>query len=376
MPSERRLVLPTNWDPELLPRLAPLRPAYLYGSLPAERTLRTSVQLPQVGEREVEDGVAAAAAEGIGFLYVMNATCAGNSELSEEGRWKILQRCQWLCELGASGVTLANPYVVELVRRSFPELEVHVSVLAGVDSPRKASFYRDLGVTGIYLAPEVNRDFRRLRSIRRAVDCRLSVLVNEGCLLQCPLTQYHANVISHSGESIAGRYHVDYCYFKCSQLKAAAPAEYLQMPWIRPEDLGRYEELGIDYAKLAGREKMGEGPASHSDWIVRAAEAYHGRRCDDVAELLVGVEAVAPLREGAGEAVRVRIDSRALDGFLRFFERDSCDMGCGECRYCDRWAERAVTLEGDRGRYEAQLERDLERVRLGSYWTGEPGGPR
>lgn len=372
MSAERRLVLPTNWDPELLPRLAPLRPAYLYGSLPAERTARTSVQLPPVGEREVEEQVAAAAADGIGFLYVMNATCGGNRELSEEGRWQVLQRCQWLCELGASGVTVANPYLIELIAESFPELEVHVSVLASVDSPRKAAFYRDLGVTGIYLAPEVNRDFRRLRAIRRAVDCRLSVLVNEGCLLQCPLTQYHANVISHSGESIAGRYHVDYCYFKCSQLKAATPAEYLQTPWIRPEDLERYEELGVDYAKLAGREKMGEGPASHTDWIVRAAEAYCRRRCDDVAELLVAVEAVAPLRGEAGEGVRVRIDSRALDGFLRFFERDACDMDCGDCRYCERWAERAVKIEGDRGRYERQLAENLEQVRLGSYWTGGP----
>lgn len=366
-----RLVLPTNWDPELLPRLAPLRPAYLYGSLPAEGTLRTPEQLPQVGERQIEEQVAAAAAQGIGFLYVMNATCGGNRELSEEGRWSVLQRCQWLAEIGARGVTLANPYLVELVRSSFPELEVHVSVLARVDSPRKASFYDDLGVTGIYLAPEANRDFGRLRAIRRAVDCRLSVLVNEGCLLQCPLAHYHANVVSHSGESIAGRYHVDYCYFKCSQLKASAPAEYLQMPWIRPEDLVRYEEAGVDYAKLAGREKMGEGPASHSDWIVAAATAYRRRRCEDLAALLVAVEAVAPLRDAAGEPLRVRIDSRALDGFLDYFERDGCDMACGECRYCERWAERAVGFEGDRGRYEEQLKRDIERVRLGSYWTGE-----
>lgn len=373
MGAERRLVLPTNWDPELLPRLAPLRPAYLYGSLPAEGTLRTREQLPAVGERQVEEQVAAAAAEGIGFLYVMNATCGGNRELSEAGRWELMQRCQWLCEAGARGVTVANPYLIELVREGFPELEVHVSVLAGVDSARKASFYRDLGVTGIYLAPEVNRDFARLRAIRRAVDCRLSVLVNEGCLLQCPLSQYHANVVSHSAQSIDGRYHVDYCYMKCSRAKAAAPAEYLQMPWIRPEDLPVYERLGIDHAKLAGREKMGDGPASHSDWIVRAARAYREGRCEDLGELLVAVEPVAPLQGGAGPELRVRIDSAALDGFLRYFERQRCDMDCGECSYCERWARRAVSLQGDGERYEAQLEQSLEQVRVGSYWTGSAG---
>ena len=45
-----KLMLPTNWDPALLPRLRAFRPAYVYGSLPAETTLRNSANLPTVTE--------------------------------------------------------------------------------------------------------------------------------------------------------------------------------------------------------------------------------------------------------------------------------------------------------------------------------------
>jgi collagenase-like PrtC family protease len=371
--TKTRLILPTNWDEKLIERVAPMRPAYVYGSLPGERTLRTETQLPAVSEERAADHIAQAAATGIGFLYVMNATCMGNRELSEQGRWEILQRCEWLSEVGAAGVTMSNPYVIELVKASFPDLEVHISVLAAVNSARKASFYRDLGAHTIYVAPEVNRDFPRLKAIRRAVECEVAVLVNEGCLLHCPMSQYHANVISHSHESIAGRYHVDYCYFKCSLIKMTDPAEYLKMPWIRPEDLAAYETTGVNYAKLAGREKMGKGgPGSHTDWIVASATAYHERRSKDVASLLVALEPVLSLAGEPHAGPDVHIDAEQLDGFLEFFQKGGCRMDCTTCRWCNKWADRAVTVEAARSEYVSELQDDIDTIRVGSYWTGAP----
>ncbi len=374
MLPERWLMLPTNWDPGLLERVAALRPAYLYGSLPRESTLRSPLQLPEATEELIAAHIEEAAEAGIRFVYVMNATCMGNREHSEEGRYEILQRCQWLAEAGAAGIVLANPLVLELVRRAFPELELHVSVLAEVDSPNAARYYEDAGADVIHLAPQVNRLFPRLEAIRAAVSCRLSVLVNEGCLIECPIRRYHASVLSHSAESTRGGYHVDYCYYHCSLTKTADPAHYLRMPWIRPEDVGVYEEAGIDLVKVAGREKMGDGPASHSDWIASVAEAYHARCSEDVARLLVGLDEVQPLvGERTHRGVEVRIGSSKLDGFVDFFRRGGCDLDCARCRYCDGWAARAVRIEGDREAYERELEHTLERIRIGDYVTGRPG---
>lgn len=367
---ERQLILPTNWDEALVGRVAHLRPAYLYGSLANEATLRPPTSLAARDEEEIEARVAEARAAGIGVTYVMNATCLGNRELSEDGRWAILQRFEWLAGIGVTGIVTANPIVMELLRESHPELELQISVLAGVDAPVKARFFEDLGATVIHLDPQINRDFRRLAAIRRAVDCRLSVVVNEGCVLSCPIRQYHANAISHSAESIEGRYHVDYCYARCSLARLQEPAEYLKSPWIRPEDLGVYESLGIDHFKLAGREKMGEGPSSHTDWIAACAAAYAERRCDDVAELLVGLQSLATPFGEAVDGPRVRIESRALDGFLDLFRKDGCSLDCLTCDHCKRWAARAVRFEGSGGAYRERLLLDLGRIRRGSYWAG------
>ncbi len=365
-----KFVIPTNWDPELLDGVSPLEPAYMYGSLPEERGMRTMLQLPQIDEDAVIEFVRRARSRGIKFLYVMNSTCTGNREMSEEGRWEFLQRCQWVYDAGFAGITLANPFAMELVRRNFPELELHVSLLTGVDEPRKAKFFEDLGATLIHLDPIVARDFRRLKAIRAAVDLKLSLVVNEGCILHCPLRQYHTNVISHSRESIEGQYHVDYCYYSCAGDKLSNPAELLRMPWIRPEDIGLYLDAGIDHFKIAGREKMGGGPSSHTEWIEMVSRAYHSEQSTDVAKLLVGLEGIQSLTgETAAAPPELRINSRKLDGFMRYFAEGHCDMNCGPCTHCDAWARKAVSIVGDPREYLDHVDSSLERIRDGSYWT-------
>lgn len=365
-----KLMLPTNWDPELIARIAPFKPAYIYGSLPSEATLRSSLVLSQASEDDVALHVRQAAELGIRLVYVMNATCLGNKEYSEQGRGQLLQRLQWLVDIGAAAVVTANPFVMELVRENFPDLELHISVLAAVNDARKAKFFEDLGAAVIHLDPQINRDFRRLQTIRKAVKCGISLVVNEGCLLSCPIRQYHSNMISHSGESIAGRYYVDYCYYRCSLLKAEDAAEYLRSPWVRPEDLSIYADLGIDIFKVAGREKMEEGPSSHTDWIAMVADAYRSGRCDDIARLLVGVEPPYTLFGEAPEAVRVRIESAQLNGFLRFFQDDRCALDCNQCEYCGQWARHAVRVDGHTADLARVLGSDLERIRVGSYRSG------
>ncbi len=365
-----RLMLPSNWDPDLLGRVAPFAPEYMYGSLPGEATLRSSLVLSDASEIDVADHLQAAARHNIKFIYVMNATCLGNREYSEQGRGDLLQRLQWVSEIGAAGVVTANPFLMELLRQHFPSLELHISVLASVNDARKAVFFEDLGATVIHLDPQVNRNFRQLNAIRKSVGCRLSTVVNEGCLLSCPIRQYHSNMISHSKESIEQRYYVDYCYYRCTLAKVADPIEYLRSPWIRPEDLHLYEDLGIDLFKVAGREKMGDGPSSHTDWIVGTAAAYQARRCDDVAALLVGIQPPFSLAGEAPSSSGVRIDSRKLDGFLRFFQDDQCSLDCDHCDYCGDWARRAIRLSGKPAETAREISDDITRIRVGSYRSG------
>lgn len=393
-PLAGRQLVPTNWDPALLPRLlaaAPgFRPDYLYGSLPGDATLRSPLDLPPATEDDVEAQVAAAREHGIGFVYVMNAT-SGTRELTERGRFELLQRLAWLEAVGAAGVVVANPLVMELVRRFHPGLELHVSVLAGTATVNTARWFERVGAAVIHLAPDANRQIPLLRSLRKAVGCRLSVLANEGCLFQCPLRRYHADVMSNAAETIACGAYADFPYYACSHAKAADPAEIVRAPWVRPQDVGVYEEIGIDHIKLAGREKLGGGPHSHTDWIVRVSSAYALGRGGDLAELLIALEppqgldgspAAGAGRGGGRDGWRVSIDSDRLDGFLDYFAAGRCDQECYHCGWCGEFARRAVTVHGDRERHVAALAATVERLRTGDYRTregaggaGAPGGP-
>lgn len=365
-----KLMLPCNWDPELLRRLAGESPEYMYGSLPGEATLRSSLVLSDVSEDGILDYIETAALANIKFIYVMNATCLGNREYTEKGRGELLQKLQWISEIGAAGVVTANPFVMDMLREHFPSLELHISVLAGVDDSRKASFYENLGATVIHLDPQVNRNFRQLHAIRKSVSCRLSTVVNEGCLLSCPIRHYHSNMISHSQESIEQRCYVDYCYYRCTFAKLTDPVEYLRSPWIRPEDIHVYEDIGIDLFKVAGREKMGDGPSSHTSWICETAAAYRTRRCANVAALLVGNQAPSSLAGQAPPANGVWIDSGKLDGFLRFFQNDRCALDCDYCEHCSAWARRSTRLYGEAEETARAMSDDISRIRVGSYRSG------
>lgn len=365
-PLARRQMVPTNWDPALLPRLADVRPDYIYGSLPSETTLRAAVDLPAVTEEVVEDQVAIAADMGIGFIYVMNAT-SGTGELTEHGRYEILQRCEWLSGMGAKGIVVANPFVMELVRHWYPQLELHVSVLAEVESVNVARYFDGIGASVIHLAPNLNRMIPLLRDIRKAVTCRLSVLVNEGCVFQCPIRRYHAHIMSNSAERLATGTYADFPYYSCSKWKGADPAEVVRAPWIRPEDVPVYEELGIDHIKIAGREKMGDGPQSHTDWIVNCVESYAEGRATDIARLLIALEPPMGIDGQDAADYRISIDSSKLDGFLDYFVKGNCDTQCYRCGWCGEFAKKAVTAHGDRDGYVGGLITTIERIRIGDY---------
>jgi len=246
--------------------------------------------------------------------------------------------------------------VIELVKRRFPELRVHVSTLADVDTVDKALFFKRLGAEALYLPEYINRDFKLLKAIRRHVEGELVLTVNLGCLLHCPIRDYHANYVSHAAESLGRGCYVDYSLARCTQMKAANPVEMVKAPWIRPEDLGRYEELGITRFKIAGREQ-------EATWILRAVAAYASRRYEgDLNDLVTGLDVLDPFGQ-----IPVRISNSRLDGFLDFFAKKDCRLGCAGCTHCEEWARKVISLEGDVERYATGVERFLRRFTSGAF---------
>jgi collagenase-like PrtC family protease len=360
-PAEQRprLVIPAVFD-EAFPRTAAdLGVTHVYGALPNDPGLRASGWLPDASPEQLAHYVEACEDNGVEFYYALNVACLGNQEFTAEGQRWLVERLGWLVDVGVRGVVLSNPYLVAFATSRFPELHVAVSTAACVDSLDKALFYEAQGANVLYLPEYVNRDFRLLRKIRKGTNCRLVLLANVGCLLHCPLRTYHIELISHSGQSQELGTYVDYPLMWCTSEKANDPGQMLKAPWIRPEDLSVYYELGYDEFKLAGREM-------DRAWVERAASAYAAGRYDgELNDLILGFDHLEPFG-----SLPPRFPNRSLDGFIEFFHRKhDCRTGCGECTYCDDWAETTAVHGSNAGAFSGQLVRWLGRFEDGAFRT-------
>jgi hypothetical protein len=281
-----------------------------------------------------------------------------------------------LGDLGVRRVTISTPFLLELVKRRFPEFKVRVGIYAQVDTPRRARFWEDLGADAITLESfSINRDFRRLAAIRQSVRCDLQLITNHVCLPNCPMQTYHQNGFAHASDD-TGTLFIDYCFLRCSRLRLADPSLFIKSAWIRPEDLATYEAMGFTTFKLLER-------GIPSAELLRRVKAYSERRFDgNLADLLLSYGFKEPVRKESVWGLRhfwkprqanplrlkplldlarlqgmlsplaaspIWIDTRQipedfLDGFRN---RDCASMDCKACGYCERIAEKAVEVSSE-----------------------------
>jgi hypothetical protein len=97
---------------------------------------------------------------GIAFNYLLNGACFGNREWTRPWQKRVTALLARLGEMGVRRVTVSTPFLLELVKRRFPEFKVRVGIYAQVDTPRRARFWEELGADAITLESfSINRNF-------------------------------------------------------------------------------------------------------------------------------------------------------------------------------------------------------------------------
>ena len=230
-----RLSVATNFEPELVDGLAGYPVHELFGKLPADALGggRASYMLSPLSKQALAAHVRDAHRHAIRFNYLLNAACLDNREWTRKGQRDIRRLLDWLAEIEVDAVTVSLPYLLDLIKRAYPQFRVTVSVFAGVDHVQKAKMWEELGA-----------------------DCiTLESLVNTNCLQSCPFSQAHMVALAHASQAGHGSHGLllDYCFLQCSRMKLGEPVNYIRSDWIRPEDLRHYEALGYDRFKLAER---------------------------------------------------------------------------------------------------------------------------
>ena len=342
----------TNWDFDLIDQLAKYPVTDLYGV--ADHSIvgggRPSFLLKNISDEEIAEYISRVHKNKMEFSYLLNAPCMDNLEYDPHYHKELLKYIQWISDIGTDNVIVTIPFLIQLIKEQFPKLKIRVSTIAHVNSVNRAKFYEMLGASEITPDVMINRDFKTLENIQKAVKCKIVLLLTDGCLYQCPFRYYHYNIVGHSSQTHQQfeRNYIDTCILNCSTIKFSDPTEVIKSRWIRPEDLSHYEAIGINKFKIAGRRMS-------TEWIVRAVKAFSSRKYEgnliDIIQgfsMTVGVEkdpnaklTETVLKESKSKLI---IDNTKLDGFIDFFKKQNCIAMCNECNYCEEWAKKAVFL--------------------------------
>lgn len=113
----------------------------------------------------------------------------------------LIDYIQMLSELGADGVIAADPGVISLVRKTAPNMHVHVSTQANTTNSYAAAFWADMGVKRIVTAREMSlENIRRMRDflpedveIEAFVHGAMCISYSGRCLLSDYLTGRGSN---------------------------------------------------------------------------------------------------------------------------------------------------------------------------------------
>jgi collagenase-like PrtC family protease len=362
-----QLSVGTNWDPAVPAACAGTAVGDFFAS--ARRTAigsgRPAENLPDPDRAAMEQHIREVHRAGCTFSYLLNPPWADGLEFDPAVRMALVEELEWLRANGVDYVVVAIPYLMEFVRTHFPNFKIKASYSNRVVTVEHARRLVELGAEVVCLHQSVMRDFPLLNAVREALpDTRLQLIVDVSCLPQCPSSWsfHHASACSalsrlHAPASEHGYHSVTYGMAWCHSTRLAHPVDLLKGGFIRPEEVGLYEEVGIDSLKLASRPLTTEA-------IFRKVRAYLARRWEgnllDIINLVsfglpdsmlgrtdeggAAARAYAEIKNRFDFGRMVRIDNRALDGFLELFRKRPCPPSCGPCDWCDRFANQAISL--------------------------------
>ncbi len=376
-----KLRVGANWDISFLDAVQGTSVDELFGKLPFDIVggARPGFVLPQIDRKVIRQYIQACHERGLQFSYLLNAPCLGNLQYSRRGYKKLIELLEWIDQSNCDSVTVGIPYLIDLVRKRFPRLKIKVSTTARVNTVRKALQYEDMGVEEIIIDEHINREFKTLEAIRKAVKCDLELIVNNICLWQCPYNFEHVNHDGHAsrkGEEGQSCY-LQYPGYLCLYRKLTNPVELLKSTWIRPEDVHHYEEIGYEHFKITERFKRTPLLLEH----VKAYECRHfeGNLLDLFTlprkgaftplhlEYFIKPEHVNIMKVSELEKVfdlefreLIQIDNQKLDGFIEHFKRHDCNqITCSQCLYCEMIFERVATVNLQKLQSAAQKIRDF-----------------
>lgn len=372
-----KLSVATNFDNHLIDRIFSYPVEDIYGKLTRDFLGggRASYTTQGIGASKLRDHIEYAHKKGIKFNYLLNSVCLGNWEWTRKGIRRIRGLLDRLSELRVDSITVAIPYLAEIIKKDYPHFFLKAGIFANIDSVDRVRFWEDLGADMLTLESySINRNFPLLSAIRKSVSCRLQLIVNFTCLPRCPMQIYHMTGLSHASASNNKAPFFDYSVLKCTYHLLKEPKLLVRSGWIRPEDIKQYQEVGYSDFKVLERNAPTDALVNRVEayakgvspknllgllqpfgfqretktkraWLLRYFFSFFGGSVNlcDVNRLLKKRGLVYSLK---GDPVFLDSEKMPAD-FLVQIKNRQCSLigGCSECGYCEEIVESAYQID-------------------------------
>jgi collagenase-like PrtC family protease len=357
-----------NFDPELIEVIKNLNEKYdgisriveVYGSDRAHAKLsaRPEFRLQDIDLLELSEHIKALKEINVEFNYTMNTIFPGSKRDVVDGFDEIVEWVETLISIGVGRITVANPLLLEIIRKVSSDIPIEISTVAHIDAVSQIKYYKEkYNIDKVCGNLMYNRNFTKLRAMATWCndnDVKLDLMTNEfcgngsgsyatHCIHRDACYLCHATEVTKNDAELLQTYPMN----RCMNSRDIDPACWLKMRFIRPEDLHYYRSIGIRDFKITGR-------TGTTEYIKRVVEAYCAEIYDG--NLLGLWKNLDTIYSGAKEEDtnnEIFVDNTKLDGFLdQWYHNDwRCDeKNCGEkesidepdnCNYCNRFWEEA-----------------------------------
>ena len=195
---------------------------------------------------------------GMKLDLLANATCYGATACTDEQRRQLFGIIERLASAGLYPeiVTTTSPYIAKLFKVTFPDIEIRASVSMRLRNTLAFEYLAPL-FDSYYICRDVQRDlptFHRMAAWCRDNGKKLCMLVNSGCVRNCPWQVFHETLHAHNFNGILQEMYTQKLDFICrSVFKSGRLVDFLRCSWIRPEDVPVFEPE-LESIKLSTRQ--------------------------------------------------------------------------------------------------------------------------
>lgn len=315
-------------------------------------TARPAHRLPNISNKNFEEYIDVCKKSSIAFNYTLNSLYLGSKRELHNRKNEIIDFLKYLQSVGVDCITISNPILAEIIRDAGIDIELAISTVAHIDTVTQIKLWHDnYKISKIHNNILKNRSIRFLKNAFRYCsenNIELCLLVNEFC--GNGLSNYSTlNSTTHciyrdccylfhsENETLEEDYLFnEFPFRKCIDSRKNLNT-WLKTQFIRPEDLIKYDNIGIKSFKITGR-------TGSTEYLTKIAKAYiEGFWDGNLLSLWKPLETTKTQEKELAFKHHLMIENKRLNGFIDFwFENEDHDCSeeiCGEtCNYCDLFA--------------------------------------